>query len=100
MAVMITAEVPGQTKQGYDAMLDALRDSMRNAKGFIGHYADMTDAGCLTFIEIWETAHDATHFFATYVHPNLPPGIKPKRTIRELHSCVMRLTPADVAAVP
>ncbi len=99
MAVMVTAEVPGQTKEGYDAILDALRDSMRRAKGFIGHYAEMSEAGRCTCVEIWASADDATQFFAVYVHPNLPPGIKPRRTIRELHSCVTPLTAADVASV-
>jgi len=97
MAVMVTVEVPGQTKEGYDGILDVLRESMRHANGFIGHYADMSDAGCWTCMEVWETADDATQFFAAHVHPNLPPGIKPKRTIRELHSCVTPLTAADAA---
>lgn len=99
MAVIVTAEVPGQTKEGYDGMLDALRDSIRTAKGFVGHYASVSDTGCWTCVEIWETADDATQFFATHVHPILPPGIKPKRTIRELHSCVRPMMAADVAAV-
>ena len=98
MAVMVTAEVPGQTKEGYDGMLDVLGDSIRNAKGFIGHYGGRSETGCWTCIEVWETAEDATRFFATHVHPNLPPGIMPKRTIRELHSCVRPVT-ADVATV-
>jgi hypothetical protein len=99
MAVMVTADVPGQTQEGYDGMLDVLGDSIRSARGFIGHYAGRSDAGGWTCIEVWETAEDATRFFATHVHPHLPPGITPKRTIRELHSCVRPVTPADVASV-
>ena len=56
MAVLVTAEVPGQTKEGYDGMLDVLGDSIRNAKGFIGHYAGRSETGCWTCIEVWETA--------------------------------------------
>ena len=97
MAVIVTAEVPGQTQEGYDGMLAVLGDAIRNAKGFIGHYARPSDTGW-TCVEIWETAEDATQFFARHVHPNLPPGIAPKRTLRELHSCV-RPAAADVAVV-
>ena len=98
MAVLVTAEVPGQTKEGYDGMLAALSDAIRNAKGFIGHYGGPSDGGW-TCVEIWETAEDATQFFATHVHPHLPPGIKPKRTLRELHSCVRPGAALDVAAI-
>ena len=38
--------------------------------------------------EIWESAKDATEFFAKYVDPNLPPGVKPKRRFMELHSLI------------
>jgi hypothetical protein len=41
-------------------------------------------------MELWETSEDATQFFATVVHPNLPPGIKPRRSLVELHSLVRR----------
>ena len=38
--------------------------------------------------EIWDTQDDATQFFAKYIHPNLPDGVKPKRTLVELHSLI------------
>lgn len=97
MAVLVTADVPGQTREGYDGMLAVLGDAIRSAKGFIGHYGAPSESGWMC-IEIWETADDATRFFAEHVHPNLPPGIKPQRTLRELHSCV-RPTAVDVTAV-
>ena len=34
--------------------------------------------------EIWESAKDASEFYAKYVDPNLPPGIKPKRRFMDL----------------
>jgi hypothetical protein len=39
-------------------------------------------------IELWETKEAANQFFAKHVAPNLPPGIRPKRTVQELHSLV------------
>ena len=39
MAVLITAEVPGQTKEGYEGVLAAVGPLLRAAKGFIAHGA-------------------------------------------------------------
>lgn len=87
MAVLVTAEVPGQTQEKYDQMLSVLGPLLRDAKGFIAHGAGPAGDGWRSF-EIWETQQDATEFFAQYIHPNLPPGIKPKRTLLQLHSLV------------
>ena len=87
MAVMVIAEVPNQTQQGYDAMLSMLEGGIRRAPGFIMHTAYATEDGWRV-IEVWESSRDASDFFAKFVHPNLPPGIKPKRAIQELHSMV------------
>jgi heme-degrading monooxygenase HmoA len=87
MAVLITAEVPGQTEEKYDRMLAVLKPLLHEAKGFIAHGAGPTHEGWRSF-EVWETQEDATEFFAKYIHPNLPEGIKPQRTLLELHSLV------------
>lgn len=39
-------------------------------------------------IEVWASARDANQFFATFVHPNLPPGIRPRRSVQELYGLV------------
>lgn len=87
MAVLITAEVPGQTQEGYDGLLKALGSEIRSAKGFIAHFGAPAPGGwrCM---ELWETEHDANQFFARHVHPHLPPGIKPQRSFQELHSLI------------
>jgi heme-degrading monooxygenase HmoA len=87
MAVLVTADVPGQTQDKYDQMLAVLEPMLREARGFIAHGAGPAGDRWRTF-EIWETQEDATQFFAKYIHPNLPPGIKPQRTLLELHSLV------------
>ena len=89
MPVLITAVVPGQTQEGYDATMAILRTLLEQAKGFIAHGAGMSPEGWRVF-EIWDTQQDATTFFATYIHPNLPPGVTPKRTYLELHSLVVQ----------
>jgi hypothetical protein len=87
MAVLVTAEVPGQTAEGYDGMLRGLDPLIRAAPGFICHAA-YSDNGTWRVLEIWESRKAATDFFAQHVHPHLPPGVKPKRELHELHSCV------------
>ena len=87
MAVLITADVPGQTEEKYDQMLNVLSPLLRQAKGFIAHGGGPSANGWRSF-EIWETQEDATQFFAKYIHPNLPEGIKPQRTLLHLHSLV------------
>ena len=87
MAVIVTAEVSGQTEQGYDGMLSGLANLITQAPGFIVHAAHPIEGGW-RIIEMWETPQDASEFFAKYVHPNLPPGVKPKRPVQELHSLV------------
>jgi hypothetical protein len=87
MAVLITADVPGQTTENYERLLEALRPLLAQARGFIAHGAGPVDGGWQTF-EIWETSEDATRFFATHIHPNLPPGITPKRRLLNLHALV------------
>jgi hypothetical protein len=87
MAVLITADVPGQTRDGYDGMLAALGEPLRQATGFIAHFA-MPAADGWTVMELWETQEDANRFFATHVHPNLPEGVRPRRSFAALHSLI------------
>ena len=87
MPVMVTADVPGQTPEGYDGMLANLEPLIRRAPGFVMHGA-YSDGGVWKVFEIWETKQQATDFFAKYVHPHLPPGVKPRREVHELHALV------------
>jgi hypothetical protein len=87
MAVLMTADVPGQTPEGYDGMLAALEEPLLAAPGFIAHMAG-PDGDSWRVTEIWESVQDATRFYATYVDPQLPPGVKPRRRFQQLHSLV------------
>lgn len=87
MAILIMADVPNQTQQGYDGVLAVVEPLIRQAPGFIMHGAYPVDGGWRS-IEVWESKEAATAFFAKYIAPNLPPGVKPKRTIQELYSLV------------
>ena len=88
MAVFITALVPGQTAEGYDNAMRILAPLLEQAEGFIAHGAGMSPEGW-RFFEVWESQQQATDFFAEHIHPNLPPGVTPKRVHLELHNLVV-----------
>ena len=88
MAVLITADVPGQTEEGLARMMVVLEPVLRQTKGFIavGHGLVNGEIKCF---EVWESQEDATKFFADHIHPTLPPGVTPKRSYLDLCSLVM-----------
>jgi len=87
MAVIMMAEVHGQTEAGYDGMLSVLADLARQADGFVLHSAYRVDDSWRV-IEVWQSKEDANRFFAKHVAPHLPPGVHPKRSIHEANSLV------------
>jgi quinol monooxygenase YgiN len=87
MAVLISSKVKGQTQEGYDGVLLAVRDHLKNAPGFIMHCAHPAE-GEWSLYEVWESKAEADQWFATYVVPNIPKGLHPKRSYQELHSMI------------
>ncbi len=95
MSVLITAEVRGQTEQGYDHMLATLAPQLKRAPGLVLHGTHATEDGWRV-IEVWESKAQSDHFFATFVAPHLPPGLRPKRTVQPLHNVVLPALPGIV----
>ena len=89
MAVLVIADVPGQTTEGFAKIMAGIQGALKQAPGFILVTGFPTKDSWQT-IEVWETAREATHFYANFVHPNLPAGLQPKRTLHELQNFVMR----------
>ena len=87
MTILISAEVTGQTQQGYDGMLNMLSDVLKNTPGFVLHASHPTEGGWRV-IEIWETQKAADQFFVRNVVPNLPKGVRHKRFVQQLHGYV------------
>jgi hypothetical protein len=89
MAVIVIAEVPGQTQEGFDSLIGmGLGKALRQAPGFI-LVTGFPVNGSWQTIEVWETAKDAAQFFANIIQPNLPVGLKPKRTMHDLPTLVI-----------
>jgi hypothetical protein len=85
MAVLITTIVKGQTTEGYDGVLNAVRDLITPAPGFIMHCAHPGEGEWKVY-EVWESKEQADAWFGKFVVPNLPKGIHPKRSYQTLHS--------------
>jgi hypothetical protein len=87
MAVLISSKVAGQTKEGYDSVLAAVKESIQKAPGFILQCASPVEDGWAV-TEVWETKQQADQWFAKSVAPNMPPGVHPKRSYRELYNVI------------
>jgi hypothetical protein len=85
MAVMLIAEIEGQTESGYGGMFNSLSSALKQADGFVLHTAYPVNGGWRV-IEIWSSKSQADRFFAEHVAPNLPPGILPKLEVQPLHN--------------
>ena len=73
MAVLMSAEVPGQTQDGYQATVDGLREGLLKAPGFIMHMTAPSEDGWAVF-EVWESKEESNDWFANNVAPALPEG--------------------------
>lgn len=89
MAILIIADVKGQTRQGYDGMIGALGPIFKQAPGLILHTSHPTEDGWRV-VEVWQSKAEANRWYADYVAPNLPPAIRPKRTFYDLHNLLTR----------
>jgi hypothetical protein len=87
MAILMTAEVPGQTLPGYDQMIDALAPIYRSTAGFLLHASHPVEGGWRV-IDVWQSKAEFERFYAQHVAPNLPPRVRPKITVQELHDVV------------
>jgi len=87
MAILITTNVKGQTAEGYDQVLNVLKELIQKSSGFVLHSSyEANDEWYV--LEVWDSKKDADQFFSLYVAPNIPKGIVPKRSYQELHSLV------------
>jgi hypothetical protein len=87
MAVLISSKVAGQTREGYDGVLMAVRETIKKAPGFIMQSAYPVEDGWRV-MEVWNSKTEADQWFAKYVVPNIPPGIHPKRSYQELYNVI------------
>jgi len=87
MAVLMTAQIPGGTKEMIDGMRPVL-DDITSAKGFIVH-GNGASPGGWRVTEMWDTQADFEAWFETSVKPAFPEGgPMPSITFDELNEVV------------
>ena len=89
MPVLMTAHLPGATKEMIDGMRP-LREPIRNAKGFILH-AHGPAPGGWRMTEVWETQDDFEAWFEASIKPLVPADgpIMPSITIDQLNEILI-----------
>ena len=88
MSILMTAEVPGMTQEMVDGMTSQLMDEQKTQPGFVIHANGPIDGGW-GVTEVWEAQENWDSWFEGTIKPNLPDGIEPRITTRELHSVVL-----------
>lgn len=87
MAILMMAEVTGQTREGYQQVFDALAPLYALSPGFIGHSSHPTpDGWCV--MDVWESREDFQRFFSQHVMQRLPSTVRPKITFQLLHDAL------------
>lgn len=84
MPILMTAEVRGQTRDGYQQVFDALAPCYAQAPGFVVHLSHPTDDGWRV-MDVWQSKELCQRFFRTHVAPQLPATVRVKIAFRELH---------------
>ena len=87
MAILMTAEVPEMTQEMVDGMTAQLMEQQKAQSGFVIHANGPIDGGW-GVTEVWETQEAWDSWYEGTIKPNLPEGIEPRITTRELHSVV------------
>jgi quinol monooxygenase YgiN len=75
MPVLMTAQLPGATKEMIDEM-EPLLDEIRGQKGFVIHTNGPVPEGWRV-VEVWDSQSDFETWFEEYVKPALPEGAPP-----------------------
>ena len=90
MAVLMTAQLPGGTKEMIDGMTSQLEGAMRSAQGFILH-TNGPVAGGWRVTEVWDSQADFEAWFEANVKPAFPEGAPPPAiTFGDLNQVIAR----------
>jgi hypothetical protein len=91
MAVLITDELPGMTREMYEGLHAVLEGPTSTAPGFVLHAAGPIDGGRRVNELCEESQQDRDAFFAEHVIPLMPAGGPlPTTIVREIVSIQSR----------
>jgi hypothetical protein len=89
MALQMTVDVPGMTRDQYEGLVFPVTDEVRRAPGFILHVGFPTESGW-GVTEVWESRETFDRWYEAKVRPNLGPGANPNLVFHELHNVITR----------
>jgi len=84
MAILMTADVPAFTAEMADGMNAQVGDQMQRAPGFVIHTNGPAENGWRV-TEVWESEDHFNRWYEETIKPNLPPGVTPQISFRQLH---------------
>jgi hypothetical protein len=88
MAVLMSAELPGGTKEMIDGMISQLEGPLRSAQGFTLH-TNGPAAGGWRVTEVWDSQADFEAWFEARVKPLFPEGAPmPSITFSDLNEVI------------
>lgn len=88
MSVLMTAQIPGGTKEMIDGMTSKLEGPMRSAQGFQLHTNGPSPGGWRV-TEVWDSQADFEAWFEAHVKPAFPEGApEPSITFDQLNHVV------------
>jgi hypothetical protein len=87
MAILMTAEIPGMTQEMVDGMTAQLEEQLKAEPGFVLHANGPIDGGWAV-TEVWEARGNWESWYEQTIKPNLPDGMEPRITTRELTNVV------------
>lgn len=86
MTVLMTAEIPGGTKEMIDGMFAQLSGPQKGAQGFVVHVNGPMDGGWRV-TEVWNSQADFEAWFEDHVKATFPEGAPmPAITFDELNA--------------
>lgn len=94
MPILMTARISGQTREGYQQVIDAVSAAYVAAPGFVLHMSHPIDDDGWCVMDVWHTREQFQQFFAEHVVPRLPPTLRPKIELVELHD-VLSIAPVS-----
>lgn len=86
--VLVTTDVEGQSKEGYEALFAGLARALRAAPYLVAHAARPVPGGW-QIVEIWRSREAADAFFRAHVRARLPATARVRRTALELHNLLL-----------
>jgi len=84
MAILMTPQLRGMPQEMVEGTTAQLEGEQKSQPGFVVHANGPIDGGW-GVTEVWEAQENWDSWYEATIKPNLPEGMEPQITTRELH---------------